>query len=204
MEDTLPKPYRETRLRKSFFQLASNRESTLQLYDHLPFQIAVVSNLLQLNRDSSIRSIINLEPRELRVILNIGSYSPITAAEIAYQSRLDSYTVTRAVKTLKKRGLVDSKMKKGNRKAKYLSLTDEGAQVYDQLCEVIEERTQLLESVLSDGERDTLMNALSKLEDRAEQLLAEHALSRSDKGETIQADQRELIRWRKRSIGESQ
>ncbi|MCW8999044.1 MAG: hypothetical protein OQK04_10040, partial [Kangiellaceae bacterium] len=89
--------YRANRKRKASFELSENIHSPLDLYNHLPFQIAVVSNLLQLNRDLGIRNIIELEPRELRVILNIGSYMPIKAADIAYQSRMDSYTVSRAV-----------------------------------------------------------------------------------------------------------
>ena len=112
--------YRTTRKRNQAFKLTDRHESPLDLYEHLPFQISILSNLLQLNKDASVKDIIDLEPRELRVILNIGSYMPVKAADIAYQSRLDSYTVSRAVKTLKEFGMVSSEMRETNKKEKFL------------------------------------------------------------------------------------
>lgn len=191
--------YRITRNRKAAFNLSESVESPMDLYDHLPFQIAVVSNLLQLNRDLEIREIADLEPRELRVILNIGSYMPIKAADIAYQSRMDSYTVSRAVKVLKSLDMIESNHHEENRKVKYLTLTDKGAEVYRDLCHAIDRRTEKLEECLSDDEKSTLMNLLAKLEDQAEQLLADNAKARQFKGESISADQKEIIRWSKKS-----
>ena len=80
----------------------SNTENNkpYELDNHLPYRIAVISNILQLGRDIEIRKITDLGSRELRVLLNIGTYSPISAAQIAFQTKLDSYTVSRGVKTL--------------------------------------------------------------------------------------------------------
>ena len=89
------------------FSLTERTDNPLDLYQHLPFQIAVVTNLLQLNKDAAIRKITNLEPREFRVLLNVGSFMPIKAADIAYLGRLDSYTVSRAVKSLAKEKLIN-------------------------------------------------------------------------------------------------
>lgn len=191
--------YRNTRNRKRAFTLSEEPGNPLDLYEHLPFQVAVVSNLLQLNRDLAIREIVDLEPRELRVILNIGSYMPIKAADIAYQSRLDSYTVSRAVKVLRSLDMIESNHDDTNKKVKYLTLTDKGREVYDKLCDAIEARTSKLEECLSEVEKSTLMNLLAKVEDQAEMLLAENAKSRQNAGESIPADQKEIIRWSKKS-----
>ena len=187
------------RKRKMYFELTDRIEHPLDLYQHLPFQIAVVSNLLQLNRDVNIRDIVELEPRELRVILNIGSYMPITSADIAYQSRLDSYTVTRAVKKLQLLELVAIEVDTSNKKSKYLVLTEQGIVVYRKLCKQIEERENKLEACLSAEEKELLMKLLSKLEDSAEELLASKALSKLSNNEVIPADQKEIIRWHKKS-----
>ncbi len=191
--------YREIRNRKSSFKLSCDTENPIDLYDHLPFQVAVVSNLLQLNRDLGIREIADLEPRELRVILNIGSYMPIKAADIAYQSRMDSYTVSRAVKVLRSLDMIDSNHDDENKKVKYLTLTEKGLEVYRKLCDTIEARTVKLESCLSDDEKETLMNLLAKVEDQAEMILAEDAKQRQAAGEALPADQKEIIRWSKKS-----
>lgn len=192
--------YRTLRKRRRAFKLSEDIDSPIDLYDHLPFQIAVVSNLLQLNRDLAIREIIDLEPRELRVILNIGSYMPISSADIAYQARLDSYTVSRAVKKLKSLGMIDTQMLDSNKKVKYLILTNQGAEVYHKICEVINTRTTILEAGLSATDKQQLMEILSRLEDKAEAMLADNAKAKLDRGEKIPADQKELIRWRKKSV----
>lgn len=179
-----------------FNQLIDN---PLDLYDHLPFQLAVVTNLLQLNKDASIKEISDLEPREFRVLLNIGTFSPIKAADIAYLGRLDSYTVSRAVKKLTDAKLVLIEPDLNNLKIKNLVLTKKGTKLYYQLRDSIDERTLELESVLTKEERKVLMRALVKVESQAEKMIADHAKQQLDKGHIIPADQKEIIRWYKKS-----
>ncbi|TQV75543.1 MarR family transcriptional regulator [Aliikangiella marina] len=193
------KSYRQTRKRKNAFSLTEKLEQPIDLYDHLPFQVAVVSNLLQLNRDFSIRQIIDLDPRELRVILNIGSYMPISSADIAYQARLDAYTVSRAVKTLKSLEMIEVFSRSDNKKVKLLRLTEKGHEVYQKLVDEINQRTEFLESVITQEEKALLMETLAKIEDRAEKMLTEHATGALKKGINLPADQKEIIRWHKKS-----
>lgn len=187
--------------RKAYFNLTAELDEPLDLYQHLPFQISVVSNLLQLNRDAVIRDIVDLEPRELRVILNIGSYMPIKSADIAYQSRLDSYTVTRAVKKLNDLELVDFKFDKANKKTKLLILTKTGIHIYSKLCKEIRRRETIIENGLAEEERAVLMGLLTKLETNLELMLAKRALNKLQKKEVIAADQKEIIRWSNKSRG---
>ena len=167
--------------------------------NHLPFRVAVVSNLLALNRDLSIRSLSNLEPREMRVILNIGSYMPIKSADIAYQSRIDSTNVSRAVKVLLAKELIISEPDPKSKNIKYLSLTASGKTLYKQLTEALEPRAQALESVLSEEEKASFFQCLTKIEAKAEQLLSQQALSFVNQGLELPADQKELLRWYKKS-----
>ena len=181
--------------RKKAFRLTEQISKPLDLYNHLPFQIAVVSNLLQLNRDASIRQLTDLEPRELRVLINIGSYSPITAADIAYQGRLDSSIVSRAVKKLLQDQLIFAEQVPSNRKARYLLLTPSGEQLYAKLARKIEQRTAQLTSVLSQDELAALNLSLAKLENKMEEILAKEALAKLATDGELAADQREIVRW---------
>ncbi len=181
------------------FPLAERTDNPLDLYQHLPFQIAVVTNLLQLNKDAAIRKITNLEPREFRVLLNVGSFMPIKAADIAYLGRLDSYTVSRAVKSLTKEKLIDCELSKHNRKVKKLVLTGEGLKIYYRLCKAIKIRTLELESVISQNEIKELMRLLLLIENKAEAMMANHAKQEQLAGRMISADQKEIIRWHKKS-----
>lgn len=185
--------------KKHQFKLNRNIENPLDLYNHLPFQLAVVTNLLQLNKDASIKEISDLEPREFRVLLNIGTFMPIKAADIAYLGRLDSYTVSRAVKKLLEANLVVVESASNNLKVKNLVLSEKGTKLYYQLKDSINERTNELESVLTKEERDILMGALAKIECKAESMIAAHAKQKINKGYKIPADQKEIIRWYKKS-----
>lgn len=185
--------------REQAFELSVLNDEPLDLSNHLPFRVAVVSNLLALNRDLSIRSLSELEPRELRVLLNIGSYMPIKAADIAYQSRIDSSNVSRAVKVLLSKGLVNAEPDAKSKNIKHLTLSVAGIELYQQLTHALEPRAQALESVLSEEERACFYRCLTKIEAKAEQLLAHQALSFVNQGLEIPADQKELLRWYKKS-----
>lgn len=185
--------------KKHQFKLNQSIDEPLDLYSHLPFQLAVVTNLLQLNKDASIKEISDLEPREFRVLLNIGTFMPIKAADIAYLGRLDSYTVSRAVKKLIEAELVIVEPDLNNLKVKNLVLSEKGTTLYYQLKDSINERTTELERVLTDEEKKVLMGALAKIECKAESMIADHAKQQLDKGHKIPADQKEIIRWYKKS-----
>ncbi len=154
---------------------------------------------MALNRDFGIRSISDLEPREMRVLINIGSYMPIKSADIAYQSRIDSSNVSRAVKVLLAKELVHSEPDPSSKNIKYLTLTESGIGLYKQLIQALEPRAQALESVLSEQEKASFYHCLTKIEAKAEQLLAQQALSFVNQGLEIPADQKELLRWYKKS-----
>lgn len=184
---------------KADFSLTDKIKEPLDLSQHLPFRIAVVSNLLQLSKDASIRKISDLEPREFRVLLNIGSYMPIKAADIAYLGRLDSYTVSRAVKTLLCKELIEVITCETNKKIKNLVLTNLGQQVYQAICARLDQRTTELESVLAPNEKQELLRLLSILECKSESIIASHAIEESSLGNNISADQKEIVRWYKKS-----
>jgi len=158
----------------------------------------VVSNLLALNRDWKIRELCDLEPREMRVLLNIGSYMPINSADIAYQSRIDSYNVSRAVKALDSKRLLDIRRDPKSKNIKILALNEQGKALYERLTLAMELRSEELENVLTDEEITEFYNVLGKVEDKIEQLLAKQALSKIAQGEDAPADQKELIRWYKK------
>lgn len=158
-----------------------------------------MSNLLALNRDWKIRELCDLEPREMRVLLNIGSYMPIKAADIAYQSRIDSYNVSRAVKSLQNKGLIDVQLSEQSRNIKFLVLNEYGIKLYQQVTEAMSIRATELESVLDDNEQALFFQMLEKIENKAEQILAEQAISKISGGEEAPADQKELIRWYNKS-----
>ncbi|WP_448547863.1 MarR family winged helix-turn-helix transcriptional regulator [Thalassotalea fusca] len=185
--------------RKQAFELSKVVNDPIDLLSHLPFRIAVVSNLLALNRDWKIRNLCDLDPREMRVLINIGSYMPIKSADIAYQSRLDSYTVSRAVKKLIALNLVESVPDKFKKNVKNLVLNEQGLVLYQALNKALVERGKLLDSALTEQELIQFYAMLDKIEAKSEQMLAKNAKLMIAQGLTPPADQKEIIRWHKKS-----
>lgn len=170
----------------------------LDLDEHLPYRIAVVSNLLALNRDAVIRAQTDLGLRELRVLINIGSYGPLKATEVARQSRIDSFTISRAVSTLAKEKLISLVPDPADRRSPYIELTGKGETLYNNIAESMTSRAEEIEQDLSAEERQLLIRLMKRVEDRAEEVLAGHAIDALQREGKIPADQRELIRWFKK------
>ncbi|RDX35653.1 MarR family transcriptional regulator [Kangiella sp. HD9-110m-PIT-SAG07] len=166
-----------------------------ELDAHLPYRLAVISNILQLGRDIEIRKITDLGSRELRVLLNVGTYSPVSAAQVAFQTKLDSYTISRGVKTLLSKNLIDKRALPNNKKEKLLFLTDEGKSIYQKITSSLSRRDEQLASFLSTKQRQKLVENLKKLEQQAVELLAQHAIAEQDSGNELSGDQKEIIRW---------
>jgi DNA-binding MarR family transcriptional regulator len=186
--------------REQHFRLTRAIAEPFDLYGHLPFRLATLTNLLALDRDVAIPRAGGLGLRELRVLLNVGSYMPIRAADVAFQTRLDPITVSRGVQTLLRLRLIRMSKDPSDRRSQFLSLTAAGESRYRRIVAVLAERDRAIADALTAAERAQLHALLARLERLAERWLAEHALEMLARGERISADQRELIRWRKRSI----
>ncbi|KZW98552.1 MarR family transcriptional regulator [Pseudoalteromonas luteoviolacea] len=179
------------------FELSDSEQNQLALDTHIPFQIAVVSNLLSISRDPIIRNLTDLDTRELRILVNIGSYGPIAASDIAYQSRLDPYSITRAIAALAKKELV--KYQEGASRSKPVLLTYKGREIYEKVIEHLKMREEKLLSPLSIEERHLLSELLQKLELNAEALLAMEVSDCQKKGLSVTRDHKEIERWFKRT-----
>ncbi|CAH9053264.1 hypothetical protein PSECIP111951_02506 [Pseudoalteromonas holothuriae] len=185
--------------RQAAFELSKNIEQPYDLYNHVPYRIAVASNLLAMDRDAYIKNLTGLETREIRVLLNIGSYGPINAADIAYQSRLDPYSVNRAINTLMKLALICADNDHAKQRSKLVKLSTHGLPLYEQVISHMREREASVLSDINEQEKQLLLSLLEKIELRAETALAQSASQLQAQGHSITRDQKELIRWHKRS-----
>ncbi|PWJ83916.1 DNA-binding MarR family transcriptional regulator [Pseudaminobacter salicylatoxidans] len=185
--------------RKLTFPLSGAIEAPLDLERHLPFRLAVVVNLLQAQRDPRVRAVTDLGLRELRVLLNVGAYMPVRAADIGYQARLDPGTISRGIATLAERGYVEVSNDPADQRSALVCLTDSGEELYGKVAAVLQERATDIEQVLDGKEREMLFDILARLEDKAEEVLASHALECRESGQSLSADQREMLRWYRRT-----
>jgi DNA-binding MarR family transcriptional regulator len=124
---------------------------------------------------------------------------PVKSADIAYQSRLDSYTVSRAVKKLLALNLIASRQDEIKKNVKNLYLNDAGKLLYQKLIFAMDERAKELESILSNEEKALFFNMLERIENKTEAILATQASELIKQGLDAPTDQKELIRWHKKT-----
>lgn len=184
--------------RELAFQLSKLVSQPFDLYNYLPYRLALVSNLMLLDRDPNIRALTALNARELRILLNIGSYGPVHAADIVYQSRLDPYTVSRAIMVLQQQQMIEPVLSaKG--KIRPMVLTSTGCEVYQQLTAELTKRAERLLQGVDQQQQQLLSQLLQIMEVNAENMLAEHCHQALERGESITREQQEFIRWQQRS-----
>ncbi|AIY67578.1 MarR family winged helix-turn-helix transcriptional regulator [Pseudoalteromonas piratica] len=189
--------------RQTSFKLSKKLDKALDLYQQVPYRIATASNLLALDRDANVKHITHLDTRAIRVLLNIGSYGPINAADIAYQTRLDPYSVTRAINGLLKEGLIQAANDHSTSRSKFVELSEAGTPIYQNIASYMAKRCEDVLDGISDEEQTLLMTVLEKIELNTERMLAQNAQTLKDNGGTPTRDQSEQIRWFKRTQKQS-
>ena len=193
-----------TNKRQTSFSLSSTTNDALDLYQQVPYRIATASNLLVLDRDAYVKQITDLDTRAIRVLLNVGSYGPINAADIAYQTRLDPYSVTRAINGLLKEGLILASNDHQKSRSKLVEISDNGKPIYQKISDYMAKRCDAVLAGISETEQATLMMLLEKIELNTEKMLAGNADKVAKQGGTPTRDQSEQIRWFKRTQKQSQ
>lgn len=193
-----------TNKRQTSFSLSSKTNDALDLYQQVPYRIATASNLLVLDRDAYVKQITDLDTRAIRVLLNVGSYGPINAADIAYQTRLDPYSVTRAINGLLKKGLILASNDHQKSRSKLVEISDHGKPIYQKISDYMAKRCDAVLAGISETEQATLMMLLEKIELNTEKMLAGNADTVAKQGGTPTRDQSEQIRWFKRTQKQSQ
>ncbi|ATD01448.1 MarR family winged helix-turn-helix transcriptional regulator [Pseudoalteromonas spongiae] len=193
-----------TNKRQTSFSLSSKTNDAIDLYQQVPYRIATASNLLVLDRDAYVKQITDLDTRAIRVLLNVGSYGPINAADIAYQTRLDPYSVTRAINGLLKEGLIQAANDHATSRSKFVELSKAGIPIYQNIANYMAKRCEDVLDGISDEEQTLLMTVLEKIELNTERMLAQNAQTLKDNGGTPTRDQSEQIRWLKRTQKQSQ
>lgn len=148
-------------------------EPPLELYEHLPFQIGMLTNLIrQVTSDVYVRQS-GLSAREWRVLGMLGCKGPMMPAQVAAETGMDRATITRAVGKLEKQGCVFTGGDEADRRRKVLYLTDKGVAICEEIRPTMEGRGLELQEVLSKTELKYYYQIMAKLQEKAKQMLAD-------------------------------
>ena len=162
---------------------ASVRKSSAQVSKPINLQTVLPFRFLQLglkmadtgNKLSELirKSGVNIGEREWRVIALLGAYGGLTNGQLASTSSMDAATISRAVKTLKEIGFVDSLQSKRDRRRLLIFLTPEGARYHDTITPKRIETGNEIAAGLTVQELKTLGRLLDKLDRHLEYLANE-------------------------------
>ncbi len=142
----------------------------LDLYDHLPFQIGRLTNLIrQVTSDIYVQQS-GLSAREWRVLAMLGCKGPMMPAQVAEECGMDRATITRAVGRLEKLDYVFTGGDAADRRRKVLYLTDKGVEICDEIRPVMDARGLELQEVLTKTELKYYYQIMDKLQEKAKQM----------------------------------
>lgn len=96
---------------------------------------------------------------EWRVIAILGEGEPMTSQAISDSAAMDKVSVSRAVRSLEERGLVERKRNAADRRSRLLCLTEAGRCIYEEIAPVALEREAALLSEFDEAEIAVLARA---------------------------------------------
>lgn len=139
----------------------------------LTYRLTTLSNRLYVGTTRQVESGFGLATREWRVLALLGKLEPVSASELVARSPMDKASVSRAVASLSKRGLVVVTPDPGDRRVQQLGMTNAGRKLYAQVAPLSLARHRALLAALTPKERVSIFAMLDKLIARADALLAE-------------------------------
>jgi DNA-binding MarR family transcriptional regulator len=108
-----------------------------------------------------------LAVNEWRALVVLNEHEPLSATGIVDRSSMDKVSVSRAVATLEKRGLMERHVDPADRRRVLLRLTRAGRALVDDIVPLVTEVERDMLSVLTPEERTTLESLMEKVAAKA-------------------------------------
>ena len=137
------------------------------LRSFVTYRIARVQNRLNAQAAAILRKHTELSLTEWRILSLVNLMGPTTASAISREVEMDKGQISRAVKPLIDRGLLDPAEHARDNRHPILRLSDVGAEIVRENSQVMRGRQERLTHNISDEELATLYELLDKLFDNA-------------------------------------
>lgn len=141
--------------------------------DLLTYRLLVLSNTLGKGAMRFYAQRFNASLPEWRLIAALDRNAPITVNALSAEMRTDKAWISRTATALAERGLVSTRPDDKDARKVILELTPKGKALYKNTIPAVLQRQHELVSVLSPKELEIFERALSKLQQRADEMLDE-------------------------------
>lgn len=143
----------------------------VEIRDLISFRVHAVANLLSRGAALRYRREFGVSLMEWRSIALLGAHQPLSLNELARHAGLDKSQMSRVVAGLTERGLVLRGLDAADARGVRLSLTRAGLTLYEGLIAAANERNQAFASVLTPTEQAQLDAMLTRLANKARELI---------------------------------
>ncbi len=138
-------------------------KNTFNLSDFLPYKLSILSQTISQLIAQEYESRFGLTMNQWRCMVVIGEHGSISAKGICQQTLLDKMTVSRAIKSLKVRGLVTTSNTPDDARINLLGLSKHGEKIYKDVLPIARNYEKTLLSALTDSQRRNLNDITEKL-----------------------------------------
>lgn len=143
----------------------------IELEQFLPYRLSVLANTVSQGIARGYRQRHDISVTEWRILAVLGRFPGLTASEVAERTAMDKVAISRGVKSLAEKGLLERRTDPGDRRRQRLFITPgKGRRVLDEVIPMARDYERQLLQPLSAAERATLSDLLARLQSRAESL----------------------------------
>ncbi|MBL4852791.1 MAG: MarR family transcriptional regulator [Robiginitomaculum sp.] len=137
--------------------------SMFELKNFLPYKLSILSQSVSGLIATEYESKFGLSMNQWRCLVIINARQPITAQAISDLTLLDKMTISRTVRTLKSRKLIQTETPGTDARRRLLSLTKSGNQIYNEVIPIAKNYESRLLASLTPKEQHTLEVVMAKL-----------------------------------------
>ncbi len=150
--------------------LADDAVADRQMHLLFTFRITRLLDLLRRSGTLANRREFGLSGIEWRIMTQVGGHAPLSLNELAELVSLDRGQLSRAVKAMAERGLLNSRRRPGG-PAIVITLTDEGQEVHARMVTLARERNDFLIADIPPEEIERAACVLAAVTRNAQELL---------------------------------
>jgi len=142
-----------------------------ELERFLPYRLSLLTNTVSVGIAQSYRDKYDISVMEWRILAVLGRYPGLTASEIVDRTAMDKVAISRAVKNLVKKDLLQRKTDQEDRRRILLFVTaTRGAQMLAEVMPLAQQYEAKLLGCLDNKERKALSKAIQTLQVQAQSL----------------------------------
>ncbi|MEO1151652.1 MAG: MarR family winged helix-turn-helix transcriptional regulator [Pseudomonadota bacterium] len=138
-------------------------KSAITLEHFLPYQLVVLADKIDRRTAKIARDEGDLSLSQWRVMAAIAGKAGISARDVVAATPMDKGIVSRAVASIKARGLIERRPSPDDARLNHLYLTPQGATLYDTMVDEVRDLEAMLAGIIGKPARHTLLKTLQTI-----------------------------------------